>query len=107
MESLRPPGGPPGGVVISIAVPALFPLAIGRDLDSRLEADACGRLSEPVGVNGLLEMGPVGDRGGQLGPEFGAVMGVEGPGEAEGEGALGCEETALIAPSRRRRPKFI
>jgi hypothetical protein len=69
--------------------------------------DACGGLSGLVGVTGLLEGGLIVDGGGQLEPEFGFVMGDEGPGEAEGEGLVGCEETALIAPSRRRRPKFI
>src|SRR5258706_15203654 len=106
--SIPPPGGAPGWDVMSIAVPTLLALAAGRDLDSgSAEADACGGLSGMVGVKGLLETGLAVDGGGQLGPGFDFVMGVEGPGEVEGEGILGCEETALIAPSRRRRPKFI
>jgi len=105
--SLPPPGGLPGGDVVSIAAPALLTLATGRDLDNWLRADACTGLSELMGVNGLLEEGLIGDEGGQLGPELSITVGVERPGEEEGEGALGCEETALIAPSRRRRPKFI
>lgn len=60
-----------------------------------------------VGVRGLLETGLNVDGGGQLGPEFEFAMGIEDPGEVGDEGMLGCEETALIAPSRRRRPKFI
>ena len=93
---------------MSIVAPKFLALAARRDLDGRPpEADACGGLSGLVGVMGLLETGLTGDEGGQLGPEFEFIMGIEGPGEVEGEGMLGCEETALIAPSRRRRPKFI
>lgn len=93
---------------MSTAVPAFPAPATGRDLDGKPVVDACGGLSGLVGVNGLLKVGLIGDRGGQLGPEFGITMGIEGPvGEGEGEGALGWEETALNAPSRRRRPKFI
>ena len=58
-------------------------------------------------MRGLLETELTVDEGGQLGPGFDFAMGIEDPGEAGGEGMLGCEETALIAPSRRRRPKFI
>lgn len=93
---------------MSIAVPTFLALAARRDWDSRSPgAGACGGLSGLVGVTGLLETGLIVDGGGQLEPEFGFVMDNGGPGEAEGEGVLGCEETALIAPSRRRRPKFI
>jgi hypothetical protein len=49
--SLRALGGPPGGDVMSIEVPTFLALAIGRDLDSRPGADACGGLSRSVGVN--------------------------------------------------------
>jgi len=92
---------------MSIAVPAFLALAVGRDLDGRLpEVDACGGLSGLVGVTGLLRGELIVEGGGQPKPEFGFAIGNEGPGEAEGE-VLGCEETALIAPSRRRRPKFI
>jgi len=109
MVSLPPPCGPPGGDVMSIEVPTFLALATGRDLDSRPRpgTDACGELSGLVGVKGLFGTGLIGDEGGQLGPGFGFIMGIESPGEAEDEGVLGCAETALIAPSRRRRPKFI
>jgi len=92
---------------MSTAAPAFLVLATGRDLDSWPGADAWSGLSGLPGVNGLLEEGLIGDGGGQVGPGFGITMGIEGPGGGEGEGALACEETALIAPSRRRRPKFI
>jgi hypothetical protein len=92
---------------MSIAVSAFLPLAIGCDFDSRPAADASSGLSGLPGVNRLLEMALNGDGGSQLEPEFGIIMGVESSDEGEGEEALACEETALIAPSRRRRPKFI
>lgn len=89
-------------------MPTFLALAAGRDWGGRSPgADACGGLSGLVGVTGLLETWPIVDGGGQPEPEFGFVMDNGGPGDAEGEGVLGCEETALIAPSRRRRPKFI
>lgn len=92
---------------MSIAAPALLALAGGRDLDSWPGADARSGLSGLGGVNGLPEVELIDDGGGQLGPELGIAAGVESPGEGEDERGPGWEETALIAPSRRRRPKFI